>query len=62
MSKLQFDEAICTKGTTYDCLTKCQYMNFNLKKVAELRSEDLGASLFGNIKLIKAEILKPEMM
>ena len=58
MSKLQFDEAICTKCTNYDCLTKCQYMNFNLKKAAELKSEDLGALLFVNIKLTKEGILK----
>jgi len=33
-------------------------MNFNLKKAAELKSEDLGALLFVNIKLTKEGILK----
>lgn len=37
MSKLKFDEAICEKCTTYDCLIKCQYMDFDLDKAKEER-------------------------
>ena len=34
----------------------------NLKKVAELRSEDLGASAYESINLIKEGILKLEIL
>ena len=34
----------------------------NLKMEAELKLEDLGASSYGSIKLIKVGILKQEML
>ena len=35
--QLKFDESLCESCETYDCLVKCQYMDFNLEKAKEER-------------------------
>ncbi len=45
MYQLKFTEDVCVKCETYDCLTKCQYMKFDLQKAKEekwklIRGED----------------------
>ncbi|MDY6844306.1 MAG: (Fe-S)-binding protein [Thermodesulfobacteriota bacterium] len=45
MLTLKFDEGICKKCETYDCIMKCQYMDMDLEKAKEekwklIRSED----------------------
>lgn len=37
MYQLKFDESICEACETYDCLMRCQYMEFDLEKAKEER-------------------------
>jgi Fe-S oxidoreductase len=37
MFQLKFDEGLCKACETYDCLTKCQYINLNLEQAKEER-------------------------
>ncbi|MEA3222324.1 MAG: (Fe-S)-binding protein, partial [Thermodesulfobacteriota bacterium] len=35
MNELKFDEAICAKCETYDCIMKCQYMDMDLEQAKQ---------------------------
>lgn len=35
MNELKFDEAICAKCETYDCIMKCQYMDLDLEQAKQ---------------------------
>lgn len=37
MSQLNFDESLCASCETYDCLMRCQYMEFTLEQAKEER-------------------------
>ena len=50
MYQLKFDESLCEACETYDCLMRCQYMDFELEKakekIGELAKDDFDLLIY----------------